>query len=355
MTTLNTERAWQKVDGHDASSDGKFVYAVRSTGIYCRPSCPSRRPAQDNVIFFDTGEQARAAGYRACKRCRPDGIHPQAAIVARACRAIDNSCEKAPSLAGLGKAVGMSPYALQRVFRQILGVTPRQYFATRRAHRFRQELARSGTVTSAMYEAGYESSSRAYERSAGNPGMTPGMYRNQGAGQKIRYTLAWSPLGRILVAVTERGICAVSFGDTDVELCAILRRDFALADLERDDEALASRLSAVLARLQEHPISTVLPLDVRATAFQRRVWEALQQIPCGETRSYSEIAAAIGQPTAVRAVARACAQNPVAVVVPCHRVIGKNGEVTGYRWGIERKENLLALEAKSELHRTAQK
>ncbi len=239
----------------------------------------------------------------------------------------------------------MSSFAVQRVFRQVLGVTPRQYFATRQTQRFREELTTGQTVTSALYEAGYSSSSRVYEKDA--LGMTPGKFRKQGASETIRYALASSPLGRILAASTERGLCAVAFADTDEELVANLQNDFAQATLERDDEALAPSLTAVLEELREHPIGTVLPLDLRATAFQRRVWDALRQIPRGETRSYGEVAKTIGQPSAARAVASACGQNPVAVIIPCHRVIGQTGALTGYRWGMERKRNLLALERKS--------
>lgn len=346
MTALNIERAWQQVQAHDVSGDGEFVYAVRTTGIFCRPSCPSRRPARNNVAFYKFSREASAAGYRACKRCQPDKLHPQAALIAAACRVLDEA-ETAPTLAELGTAAGMSSFALQRLFRRVLGVTPRQYFATRQTHRFRQQLPGSATVTSAVYTAGYGSSSRVYEKSTGTLGMTPGTYRKQGATETIRYSIAPSPLGRILVAATARGICAVAFADTDDELLADLERDFARAAITRDNAALAENLAAVLDQLREHPVSTALPLDVRATAFQRRVWDALQQIPRGETRSYGELAQSIGQPAAVRAVARACSQNPVAVIVPCHRVIGKNGEITGYRWGIERKQRLLALEDKS--------
>ena len=284
-----------------------------------------------------------AAGYRACLRCRPDKLHPQAARIALVCRLLKHA-ETAPTLAELGAAVKMSPFALQRLFRQVLGVTPRQYFAARRAERFRQELACLPTVTSAVYQAGYGSSSRVYENSKEALGMTPGAYRKQGAGETIRYTTGSSPLGRILVAATELGVCAVAFGETDDDLRTNLERNFARGTVERDDAALADWLRRVLAEFKEHPLGALLPLDVRATAFQRRVWDALRQIPRGETRSYSEVAQAIGQPAAIRAVARACAQNPVAVVVPCHRVVGKTGKLTGYRWGVERKRKLLALE-----------
>jgi AraC family transcriptional regulator of adaptative response/methylated-DNA-[protein]-cysteine methyltransferase len=344
MRLLNQERAWQQVEAHDAAGDGQFVYAVRTTGIYCRPSCPSRRPARDRVAFYKTPEEACAAGFRACKRCQPNQLHPQAARIAAACKYLDRVHEATPTLAEIGLAAGMSPFALQRLFRQVLGITPRQYFATRRTHRFREELARSATVTTAVYEASYGSASRAYEGSGDTLGMTPATYRKRGAKETIRYTMAGSPLGRILVAATERGVCAIAFAETDAELQEGLEKDFSRATLERDDEALAENLTAVLDQLRESPVSRALPLDVRATAFQRRVWEALQVIPRGETRSYGAVARSIGQPTAVRAVARACGQNPVAVLVPCHRVIGKDGAITGYRWGVERKRKLLALE-----------
>jgi AraC family transcriptional regulator of adaptative response/methylated-DNA-[protein]-cysteine methyltransferase len=347
MTVLHTQSAWQQIQAHDPSGDGQFVYAVRTTGIYCRPSCPSRRPARKNVVFYPTVSEARAAGYRACKRCRPDSLHPQASMVAETCRYLDQPREKAPTLPELGQAMGMSPYSLQRLFRQVLGITPRQYIATRQTKRLQRELATSASVTSAMYEAGYGSPSRIYEKAGERLGMTPNLYRRQGAGQQIRYTTASTRLGTILVAATDRGICAVAFADHEKQLIADLQRDFRQADLQRDDQALATRLSAVLAQLEEHPIGATLPLDIRATAFQRRVWEALQQIPRGETRSYGEIALALGQPTAMRAVARACSQNPVALIIPCHRVVGKNGRLTGYRCGLARKQNLLTLEHNS--------
>jgi len=340
------EECWQAVLARKLLADGLFFYAVRTTGIYCRPSCPSRRPARKNVVFYPTSAEAHAAGYRPCKRCQPDHIHPQASRIVAACRYLDER-ETAPTLSELGQAVQMSPYALQRLFQRVLGLSPRQYWATRQTHRLQRELATDSTVTRALYAAGYGSSSRLYEHSDATLGMTPGSYKRRGAGQKIVFTTDASPLGRILVAATERGICAVALATTDAELCSSLQRDFAQADLQRGDAVLAGRLAEVLSHMQEHPLSAELALDVRATAFQRRVWEALQQIPRGQTRSYGEIARQIGQPTAVRAVARACSQNPVAVIVPCHRVIGKDGQLTGYRWGVKRKQKLLAMERAS--------
>lgn len=347
MTVFSSELAWQQVQAHDAGGDGEFVYAVRSTGIYCRPSCPSRRPARRSVVFYPSPAEARAAGYRACKRCRPDAMHPQVSAVAVACRYLDQPHEKPPTLAQMGYAVGMSPYALQRLFRKILGITPRQYFATQQAKRLRRELAASASVTSAMYEAGYGSPSRVYGQSGSQLGMTPAAYRRRGAGQEIRYTLASTQLGRMLVAATARGVCAVAFAESDEALIAGLEREFEQADLKRDDDALASRLATVLTQLSEHPIGAALPLDIRATAFQWRVWQVLQQIPRGQTRSYQEIAQTLDQPTAARAVARACSQNPVALLIPCHRVVGKKGQLTGYRWGLGRKQTLLEMERNS--------
>lgn len=345
MAALNIERAWQQVQDHDIYADGTFVYAVNTTGVYCRPSCPSRRPQRQNVNFFHTPADASAAGYRACKRCRPDADHPAAARIQEACRYLDLPHEKAPTLQAVSSTVGMSTSAFQRLFRRVLGVSPREYCAARRAQHLRGELSASVPVTSAIYGAGYGSPSRVYENYAGKLGMSPGAYRKRGLGQTVRYTISASPLGRILVAATELGVCAVSFGDSEDELKVGLQHQFSRATLERDDQGLARRLATVLAHVDDQPLSAILPLDVRATAFQWRVWNALQQIPRGETRSYAAIAQAIGQPAAVRAVARACGQNSIAVVIPCHRVIGKNRKLTGYRWGIERKRELLQRES----------
>lgn len=340
---------WSAVLRRDRSADGSFVYAVVTTGIYCRPSCPSRKPHRARARFFSTPALAAAAGYRACRRCQPGSAHPEALAVRAACRVLDAAGDTLPTLQDLGRAVGISPTAVQKLFRRVMGLTPRQYLAARRTRRFQHRLAAGRSVTEALYEAGYSSSSRVYEAANDFLGMTPGAYRRRGAEETIRYTLASSPLGRILVAATQRGICAVSFGDTDAELVRSLEKDFANARLQRDDAGLKKNLSAVLGRMTEHPTARELPLDLRATAFQRRVWQALREIPRGQTRSYSQVAAAIGQPSAVRAAARACGQNRLALLVPCHRVVGKNGSLTGYRWGTERKRNLLAWERESAL------
>lgn len=344
MTQIDPIRAWQSTQARDAAADGSFVYAVRTTGIYCRPSCPSRRPAPQNVAFYATPAEARAAGFRACHRCRPDRQHPRAVTVRLVCDYLDRSHETTPTLAAMAKIAGMHPTALQKAFRETMGISPREYFENRRKKRFRRELGRSETVTEAAYEAGFSSSSRA---AAAKLGMTPRTYLRRGERQTIRYTLSHCVLGRILVAATQRGICAVAFADTDRELIADLKQDFARAELVRDDDALKNQLTAVLGHLRENPVLRELSLDVRATAFQQRVWDALTKIPRGEVRSYGELAHSLGQPAAARAVARACASNPVAMVVPCHRVIGKDGSLTGYRWGVERKRKLLEMEWKT--------
>ncbi len=356
---LDKARAWQQVERHDARADGQFVYAVRSTGIYCRPSCPSRRPAQRNVVFYSGANEAEQAGYRPCKRCHPQAMHPQAAAVEAACRYLQQHQDTLPSLMEISRAAGMSASALQKLFRRILGISPRQYHAEQRRKQLRQNLADTGqhTVTEAIYAAGYSSSSRVYEQTTKLMGMTPAQYGRHGAGQHIRYTFGRSLLGTVLVAVTERGICAITLGESAAELETQLQQEFSRATLEHDDmkhddmehdtKSLAATLAAVLSQLSEHPLTTALPLDVRATAFQQRVWQALQQIPRGQTASYAQVAAAIGQPTAVRAVARACAQNSIAILIPCHRVLGSDGKLTGYRWGVQRKQKLLQIEAQT--------
>ncbi len=337
-------RAWEMVEQRSVAADALFVYAVKTTGVYCRPSCPSRRPLRASVEFFATGELARAAGYRTCKRCRPGGEHPQQTLLAAACAFLDGHLDSAITLEALGKHLDLSPFHAQRLFRRALGVTPRQYQQSRRMERFRGQLKTGASVTEAIYEAGFGSGSRLYENAAAEIGMTPTEYRKSAQGVAIRYGVAASPLGRMLVAATQAGVCAVAFGNLESELEDDLRGRFALAEITRDDAGLGGMLRQVLSRLTEHPLAAELPLDVRATAFQRRVWTALQTIPRGETRSYAQVAAEIGQPTAARAVAHACAANPVAVVIPCHRVVASDGKLAGYRWGVERKQQLLEIE-----------
>jgi len=340
---LNPTQAWQQVLARDANAS--FVYAVASTGIFCRPSCPSRRPAEANVRFFPEAVGALAAGYRACKRCAPLGELREAATVARLCRYLAAHRERAVTLADLAKVARSSPFTIQRQFTRVLGLSPRAYQAQLRAAEMRKSLSAPGaSVTEAIYQAGYGSSSRFYEQAAEDLGMSPARFRDGGLNETIRFATTRCELGMLLVAATERGVCSVMLGDQAAELERELRQQFRAANILPDKAGLEHHVAAILAAMTDHPAAGDLPLDVRATAFQARVWRALRQIPRGETRSYAELAQAIGQPTAVRAVARACATNPVAIAVPCHRVIGSDGSLTGYRWGVDRKKKLLALE-----------
>ena len=346
-------RAWQQVLARDAAADGQFVYAVKSTGIYCKPSCPSRRPERKNVSFFPTPAQAEAAGFRACLRCEPSLAapkdDPQAAAIARATTYLTDHAGQRTSLDELAAAAGLGRFALQRGFKRVLGVTPGEFAREQRKQSFREKVrapkpASKSPITDAVYEAGFGSSSRLYEAVDQTLGMSPTAMKLGGAGETIRYALADSPLGRILVATTERGLCAVLFADSDAEAAADLRERFPQAVLRRDDKTLGEAVSFVLGRLRENPTAATLPFHVRATAFQQRVWRALLAIPRGQTRTYAEIAEAIGSPQAVRAVGTACGANLLAVVVPCHRVVGADRRLTGYRWGVERKKSLLAME-----------
>ncbi|MGH9616717.1 MAG: bifunctional DNA-binding transcriptional regulator/O6-methylguanine-DNA methyltransferase Ada, partial [Acidobacteriaceae bacterium] len=327
------------------------VYAVRTTGIYCRPSCPSRRPLRTSVEFYPTSELAERAGYRACKRCTPAQEHPQLRAVTAACNYLDRNPNRAVKLQELGNAIGLSPFHAQKIFRRCLGITPLQYQQTRRMDRFREQLSQGETVTAAIYQAGFGSSSRLYETSGRHLGMTPTYMSGGGKDTTIRYSVVDSPLDKMLVARTDIGLCAIFFGPLASELQDDLVARFPQSSIRRDEEGLGSLVQQVLTHMTEHPVALDLPLDVRATAFQRRVWEALQKVPRGETRSYSEIARSLGQPTAARAVASACGNNPVALVIPCHRVLGKSGKLAGYRWGIERKQKLLEMERRTKPNR----
>ena len=337
------EARWQAVLSRDARFDGAFVFAVRSTGVYCRPSCPSRRPNRANVTFFPLPDAAESAGFRSCLRCRPReaATSPSVEAVQRACRQIEKHSDEPLTLEALAALVGMSPYHLQRVFKRIVGVSPREYREALRVGRFKAEVKKGETVTSAMYEAGYGSSSRLYENAGGRFGMTPAAYKRGGRGAKISYAIADCSLGRLLVAATGKGVCAVRLGDSERELEEALRAEYPEAEINRDDEALGVWVSALVEHLQGSHPRLDLPLDVQATAFQWAVWQKLKEIPYGATRSYSEVARAIGRPSAVRAVARACATNPVALVIPCHRVVREDKSLGGYRWGIQRKVALL--------------
>ena len=344
---MQHETQWQQIMARDARQDGNFVFAVRTTGVYCRPSCPSRRPRRESVEFFRTPQDAERAGYRACLRCKPTEISSQTQAMLRARQLLDHA-EGTITLAELSKQVKMSPFHLQRMFKRATGLSPHEYQSARRMQLLKAELRRSEDVTRAIYEAGYSSPSRLYERSHAQMGMTPGAYRRGGQGETIHYAVTPSALGNMLVAATARGLSAVRFGDSSAALEAELRREFRNADLQRDDRALASYVRPLLVALEGGDAAIELPLDVKATAFQKRVWEALRRIPRGQTRSYAEVAEELGDRRAVRAVARACATNPVALAVPCHRVVRSDGNLAGYRWGVERKRQLLKLEGKSQ-------
>ncbi len=337
---------WHFVLARDAARDGEFVFAVSTTGVYCRPSCPSRRPRRGNVEFFARPEQAERAGYRPCLRCRPKALsgNGQAETAKAICRFIEQHLDEPVTLARLGKEFHQSPYHLQRRFKAVLGVTPREYADSCRLRLLKHNLQSGKNVTRAMYDAGYGSSSRLYERTASHLGMTPDKYRRGAIAATIRYAIADSPLGRMLIAATDRGICAIQFADTDSELLEGLKREFPFATRKADGSGLQAWSDALLRQLDGKAADSSLPLDIRATAFQRRVWKYLQSIPFGATRSYNQVARAIGRPTSTRAVARACATNPVAVAIPCHRVVRKDGALGGYRWGIERKKTLLGIE-----------
>ncbi len=350
VTDLDAEPRWRAVLARDRRYDGAFVYAVRSTGIYCRPSCASRKPRRGQVAFFPLPEAAERAGFRPCRRCRPTqprAADPRVPLVRNACLLIDAHPDQPASLATLSARSGTTPHALLRAFRAVLGLTPRQYRDERRLDRFKTQLKARKHVSPALYEAGYGSTSRVYERAHETLGMTPATYGRGGAGMRIAYTVVPCALGRLLVAATERGICRIGIGAADPALERGLRAEFPAAAVARDDATLRSWVAEITAHLDGHQPHLDLPLDVRATAFQRRVWEALRKIPYGSTRSYSEIARAIGKPKATRAVARACATNPVAIVIPCHRVVREDGDQGGYRWGMERKRALLAREAEA--------
>jgi AraC family transcriptional regulator, regulatory protein of adaptative response / methylated-DNA-[protein]-cysteine methyltransferase len=337
------EKRWEQVLRREATAD--FLYAVRSTGIFCRPSCPSRRPAREQVRFFSGAPEAQAAGFRACLRCEPLSDAPREAELVRQLGAyLQQHADRTVALRELARVAGLAPGTVQRIFKRTTGLSPRAWANAHRAESFRERLRRGETVTEAVYNAGFSAPSRA--QGAAPLGMEPRRYRAGGAGEQIRYLTAHAgPLGRVLVARTVSGVCAVLLGASDAELSALLAARFRRAELVRDP-ALATEIGAVLAEVREPSMAAALPLDLRGTAFQARVWQALQRIPRGETRSYGQLAEMVGAPRAVRAVAAACGANPAAMLVPCHRVLGADGKLTGYRWGIERKKALLALEAK---------
>lgn len=342
---MNDDQQWQLVLARDSRADGKFVTAVLSTKIYCRPSCPARHPLRKNVTFFPSPAEAERAGFRPCRRCRPNEPDSRAGQIQHVCRYIETHLDEPLTLDELSRQANLSPYHLQRTFKKLVGVSPRKYAEAQRLKRLKLQLKNGETVTASIYEAGYRSISRLYANN--HLGMTPGDYRRGGSGMKIGYTIVNSPLGRMMVAATGRGVCFVGFGDTDAFLMSELKKDYPTAEVQRDKTGFSKWVNAIVENLNGRRPHLDLPLDVQGTAFQRQVWEALQAIPYGSTRTYGEIAKSLGKPNAARAVGRACATNPVSIVIPCHRAVGSDGNLTGYYWGVERKKKLLAQEQKA--------
>ena len=346
IESQDTER-WAALAARDGRADGRFVYAVRTTGVYCRPSCPSRAARPENVTFHRTCAEAEAAGFRPCRRCRPNEPGPaarKAEAVARACRLIDTA-EAMPPLADLARAAGLSAYHFHRVFKAATGVTPRAYAAARRAEALAATLQGAATVTEALYGAGYNAASRFYAGATERLGMAPAAYRKGGLGIRMKFGVGACTLGAILVAATEAGLCAILLGDEPEPLVRDLQDRFPGAEIEGGDPAFEAWMAQVIGLVEAPGTGLDLPLDIRGTAFQQRVWTALRAIPVGSTATYAEIARAIGAPTAMRAVAQACGANHIAVAIPCHRVVRSDGSLSGYRWGVDRKRDLLAREA----------
>lgn len=351
---IDSDTAWRAVLARDATYDGRFYFAVRSTGVYCKPSCAARRPKRENVAFFESPAAAEAAGFRACLRCHPREFAHASAIdraVERATQFLEQHADRAVTLAELAAHTGVSASHLQRAFTRAVGMSPASFQRRGRVQRFKARLRAGDTVSRATYEAGFGSSSRIYEKSDAELGMTPAAYRRGGAGVRIAYAISDTPVGRILVATTERGVCAVALGGSIRELEASLHEDFPNATIVRDDAAHRDWVDAVVALVREPRDGRTgrnaaeLPLDLGGSEFQRKVWRALQRIPAGERRTYQQVAQSLGRPSAARAVARACATNRLAVVIPCHRVVRSDGTLSGYRWGVERKARLLKRES----------
>lgn len=349
IKSAKNDSRWDSVVARDSAADGKFYYSVETTGVYCRPSCGARLPRPENVRFHETCDDAEKAGFRPCKRCKPNGtslINQHADIVSAACRLIESS-EEEPSLEQLADSSGLSLWHFHRVFKAITGLTPKRYAAAHRAGRMRSELGKRATVTEAIYEAGYNSNGRFYQTSGEILGMTPSKYRAGGARAEIRFAVGECSLGSILVAKSERGVCAILLGDDPEALTRELQDRFPLANLIGGDPEFEQLVSKVVGFVEAPALGLNLPLDVRGTAFQQRVWRALQNIPAGATASYTDIANRIGSPGSVRAVARACSANALAVAIPCHRVVRNDGALSGYRWGVQRKRTLLEREAQA--------
>ena len=340
------EERWRAVVEKDRNADGKFFYSVKTTGVYCRPSCPARSPRRENVAFYECREDAERAGFRPCKRCKPNGpglAEQHAATVAAACRAIE-AAEELPDLGALASSAGMSRFHFHRIFKAATGLTPRAYAAAHRSARMREVLPKRSTVTEAIYEAGFNSNGRFYANSSEMLGMKPRNYRSGGAGMTIHFAVGECSLGSILVAASDKGVCAIMMGDDPDLLTKDLQNRFPKANLIGGDRDFEATVAKVVGFVEAPKIGLNLPLDVRGTAFQQRVWQALREIPAGSTASYSEIAKRIGLPRAVRAVAQACASNAIAVAIPCHRVLRTDRNLSGYRWGVERKRALLKRE-----------
>ena len=341
------DERWDALVAKSAAAEGIFFYGVRTTSIYCRPGCSSRLPTRKNVRFFESWAAAEAAGFRACKRCQPQTTLPQqqqAEMIAHICHQIESS-EKSVSLQELATAAGFSPFHFQRLFKSIVGISPKQYELAQRTKRVRHELAQASSITDAVYNAGFGASSSFYNEATEILGMQPMSYQKGGNGVAIRYTVQPCDLGWVTVAATDRGICAIQFGDDQGTAIAQLQERFPNAQLQTNDPEFDRWVEAIIAYVGAPQANLNLPLDIQGTVFQQKVWQALRAIPLGQTASYSEVAQRLGNPKAVRAVARACATNDIAVAIPCHRVVGSNGSLTGYRWGIDRKQNLLVKEA----------
>ncbi len=342
---MNNEIFWQAMTNNDARFDGVFYIGVRTTGIYCKPTCRARLPKRENIEFVKTWQEAETKGFRACLRCRPKlekMVNPQVETVLQACELLET--KENLSLELLSEALQMSPSYLQRTFKEIIGVSPKKYAESLRLNRFKRELKRGSDVVTAMYESGYGSSSRLYEKIGDKLGMTPKIYQKGGKDMKINYSITDCELGKMLVARTEKGVCALTFGDGEQVLTDKLDEEYPNAEISKNESDLKEYVEAILQNLAGKNKRMGLPIDVRATAFQMQVWDALRKIPYGETVSYKQVAESLGNPQAVRAVARACATNRVAVIIPCHRVISSDGSLSGYRWGIERKQKILESE-----------
>ena len=340
------DEKWNAVLARNGKFDGAFVFAVRSTGIYCKPSCAARRPRREQVIFFTGPDMAELSGFRPCLRCRPRdvGPSPKTELIARVCKYIESNLDRKLSLSNISTQARISPYHLQRTFKRVVGISPREYVKARRLSKMKSSLRDGQTVAKALYGAGFSSRSRIYEKPTNQFGVNPGTLRRGGLGLIIEYAIVDCPLGRLLVGATERGICAVCMGDSDSVVEAALTNDYPSADIHRNDEALGSWVGALTKYFSGEEFDLNLPVDVQATAFQWKVWKEIQSVPYGNTTTYSKIANALGEPDSARAVARACATNPVSILIPCHRVIGEDGGLHGYRWGKKRKHALLALE-----------